>query len=197
MVSRLLRDKGVREFVEAAALVRGGGVREAGGTRGAGEARGVRGDVTFTLVGAPDEGNPTSVPAETVRSWVAEGLVEWWGHRDDVAEVLARSHVAVLASYEEGLPMSLLEAAACGRPIVATDVPGCREVVRHGVNGLLVPARDARALADAILELAGDPARRAAMGAEGRRRAETEFAAERIHAETLRVYERALATAGR
>ena len=180
MVSRLLRDKGVREFVEAAALVRG-----------------VRDDVTFTLVGAPDEGNPTSIPAETVRSWVAEGLVEWRGHRDDVAEVLARSHVAVLPSYEEGLPMSLLEAAACGRPIVATDVPGCREVVRHGVNGLLVPARDARALADAILDLAGDPVRRAAMGAEGRRRAETEFAAERIHAETLQVYERALAAAGR
>ena len=180
MVSRLLWDKGVREFVEAAALVRR-----------------ARTDVTFTLVGAPDEGNPTSVPLETVRSWVAEGLLEWWGRRDDVAEVLARSHVAVLPSYEEGLPMSLLEAAACGRPIVATDVPGCREVVRHGVNGLLVPARDARALADAILELAGDPARRAAMGAEGRRRAETEFAAERIHAETLRVYERALAAAGR
>ena len=181
MVSRLLRDKGVREFVEAASLVRK-----------------VRDDIVFTLVGAPDEGNPTSVPTEQVRSWAAEGLVEWWGHREDVAEVLAGSHVAVLPTYYgEGVPKTLLEAAACGRPIVATDVPGCREVVHHGGNGLLVPARDARALADAITALADDPARRAAMGAEGRRRAETEFAAERIHAETLRVYERALAAAGK
>ena len=181
MVSRLLRDKGVREFVEAASLVRK-----------------VRDDIVFTLVGAPDEGNPTSVPTEQVRSWVAEGLVEWWGHREDVAEVLAGSHVAVLPTYYgEGVPKTLLEAAACGRPIVATDVPGCREVVHHGGNGLLVPARDARALAGAITALADDPARRAAMGAEGRRRAETEFAAERIHAETLRVYERALAAAGK
>ncbi len=177
MVSRLLRDKGVREFVEAAALVR---------------AR--RGDIVFTLVGAPDEGNPTFVPLADLRSWAGEGVIEWWGHRDDVARVLARSHVAVLPTYYgEGIPMTLLEAAACGRPIIATDVPGCREVVRHGKNGLLVPARDPRALADAIAGLARDPARRAEMGAEGRRRAETEFAAERIHTETLLVYERALA----
>ena len=176
MVSRLLWDKGVREFVDAAMLVRK-----------------AHGDVVFTLVGAPDEGNPTSVSPQQVRSWAEAGLVEWWGHREDVADVLARSHVAVLPSYEEGMPKILLEAAACGRPIVATDVSGCREVVRHGVNGLLVPARDPRALADAIAVLAGDSARRAAMGAEGRRRAETEFASERINQETLQVYEQALA----
>ena len=181
MVSRLLRDKGVREFVEAASLVRK-----------------VRGDIVFTLVGAPDEGNPTSVPTEEVRSWAADGLVEWWGHREDVADVLAGSHVAVLPTYYgEGVPKTLLEAAACGRPIVATDFAGCREVVRHGGNGLLVPPRDAPALSNAIMALAGDPARRAAMGAAGRRRAETEFAAERINEETLRVYERALAAAGK
>ena len=177
MVSRLLRDKGVGEFVGAAMLV-----REA------------RGDVVFTLVGAPDEGNPSSVSSQELRSWADAGLVEWWGYREDVADVLARSHVAVLPTYYgEGIPKTLLEAAACGRPIVATDVPGCREAVRHGGNGLLVPPRNARALADAILSLVGDPARRAAMGAEGRRRAETEFAAERINKETLQVYERALA----
>ena len=177
MVSRLLWDKGVREFVDAAMLVRK-----------------VRGDVVFTLVGTPDEENPASVPSDQVRIWAAAGLVEWWGYREDIADVLARSHVAVLPTYYgEGVPKTLLEAAACGRPIVATDVPGCREVVRHGGNGLLVPARDARALADAIMVLAGDPARRAAMGAEGRRLAETEFAAERINQETLQVYERALA----
>ena len=176
MVSRLLRDKGVREFVDAAALVRD-----------------TRNDVVFTLVGTPDEGNPSSVSSRQVRSWADAGRLEWWGYREDIADVLARSHIAVLPSYGEGMPKTLLEAAACGRPIVATDVPGCRDVVRHGVNGLLVPARDARALADAITALADDPARRAAMGAEGRRRAEEEFAAARIHRETLQVYERALA----
>ena len=179
MVSRLLWGKGVREFVDAASLVRK-----------------TRADVTFTLVGAPDDGNLSSVPPEQVRSWAAEGIVECWGHRDDVAEILARSHIAVLPTYYgEGIPKSLLEAAACGRPIVATDVPGCREVVRHGENGLLVPSRDPRALAGAIMALVDDPARRAAMGAESRRRAETEFADERIHAETLLVYEQALAAA--
>ena len=179
MVSRLLWDKGVREFVDAVML-----------------ARRTRDDIVFTLVGTPDDGNPTSVSSQQVRSWVDAGLVEWWGYREDIAEVLACSHIAVLPSYGEGMPKTLLEAAACGRPIVATNVSGCREVVRHGGNGLLVPVRDARALADAILALAGDPARRAAMGAEGRRRAETEFAAERINEETLRVYERALALGG-
>ena len=180
MVSRLLRDKGVREFFEAAALV-----REA------------RRDIVFTLVGAPDDGNPTSVPREELRSWVAEGHVEWRGHREDVADVLAASHIAMLPTcYGEGAPKTLIEAAACGRAIVATDVPGCRTVVRHGANGLLVPARDARALAEAALALADDPARRAAMGAEGRRRAETEFSSDCIHAETLEIYERALAPAG-
>ena len=79
----------------------------------------------FTLVGAPDEGNPTSVSPQQVRSWAEAGLVEWWGHREDVADVLARSHVAVLPSYGEGMPKTLLEAAACGRPVVATDVSGC------------------------------------------------------------------------
>ena len=107
MVSRLLWDKGMREFVDAAMLVRK-----------------VRGDVVFTLVGTPDEENPASVSSEQVQSWAADGLVEWWGYREDVADVLACSHVAVLPSYGEGLPKTLLEAAACGRPIVATDVSG-------------------------------------------------------------------------
>ena len=179
MVSRLLRDKGVREFCEAAALVRR-----------------ARKDIVFTLVGTPDEGNPTSVLEEELRSWTADGLVEWQGRREDVADVLAASHVAMLPTYYgEGAPKTLIEAAACGRAIIATDVPGCRTVVRHGGNGLLVPARDARALAEAALALAEDPARRAAMGAEGRRRAETEFASDLIHAETLKVYERSLAAA--
>jgi len=180
MVSRLLWSKGVREFVEAASLIRR-----------------TRDDIVFTLVGAPDEVNLAAVPSEAARSWEADGIVEWWAHRDDVEDVLARSHMAVLPTYYgEGIPKTLLEAAACGRPIVASDVPGCREVVAHEENGLLVPPRQPRALADAILALVDDPARRAAMGAKGRKRAETEFAADRINAETLLVYEQALAVAG-
>ena len=183
MVSRLLWGKGVREFVEAGRLVR--------------KARDDVESIVFTLVGAPDDGNPSSVSSHQMRAWVADGVIEWWGFREDVASVLACSHIAVLPTfYGEGIPKTLLEAAAAGRPIVATDVPGCREVVRHEGNGLLVPPRNARALADAILALAGDPGRRAAMGAEGRRRAETEFAADRINEETLAVYERALVLGG-
>ncbi len=177
MVSRLLWAKGVGEFVRAAAAIRER-----------------RKDILFTLVGAPDPGNPDAVPAERCRAWAAAGVVEWWGHRDDVAEVWARSHIAALPSwYREGLPAALLEAAACGRPIVTTDMPGCREAVRHGENGMLVPIRDAAALAEAIVTLADDPSGRRALGAAGRRRAEAEFADARIQAETLRVYERALA----
>ena len=145
MVSRLLWDKGVREFVDAAMLVRK-----------------ARGDVVFTLVGTPDEENPASVSSEQVQSWAADGLVEWWGYREDVADVLACSHVAVLPSYGEGLPKTLLEAAACGRPIVATDVSGCREVVRHGGNGLLVPVQGrSRACASAsAVRATSTPSRR-------------------------------------
>ena len=177
MVSRLLWAKGVGEFVEAASAVRK-----------------MREDIVFTLVGAPDEGNPAAVPADRVAAWADSGLVEWWGYREDIAGVWARSHIAALPSwYREGLPSALLEAAACGRPCVTTDTPGCREAVHHDRNGLLVPARDARALAEAIVALADDPARRASMGAACRRRAETEFTAARVHEQTLDVYERALA----
>ena len=177
MVSRLLWAKGVGEFIEAASAVRE-----------------TRKDLVFTLVGAPDKENPRAVPYEQAAAWRAAGIIDWWGYREDIANVWARSHIAVLPSwYREGLPSALLEAAACGRPIVTTDMPGCRQAVRHGENGLLVPIRDARALADAIMTLADDPALRTSMGAAGRRRAEVEFAAARVHAETLQIYEQALA----
>ena len=180
MVSRLLWAKGVGEFVEAARAVRS-----------------ARDDIVFTLVGAPDENNPDAIPCAQAASWRSADLVEWWGFRENIPEVWARSHIAALPSwYREGLPSSLIEAAASGRPIVTTDSPGCREVVRHGENGLLVPARDVRALTDAITSLADDSARRASMGAAGRQRALREFAANRIQEATLRVYEQALAEGG-
>jgi glycosyltransferase involved in cell wall biosynthesis len=169
--SRLLWDKGVREFVEAAALLRARGV----------EAR-------FVLVGSPDPGNPAAVPERTLRDWVETGPIEWWGHREDMPATLAQSHLVCLPSYREGLPKILLEAAACGRPIVTSDAPGCREAVRHGKNGLLVPARNCGALADALESLIRDPAARQAFGRRGREMAEAEFGLEPVIRATLGLY---------
>lgn len=171
LVSRLLRDKGIGEFVEAAESLRKKNVA-----------------ARFVVVGDADPDNPSAVGPEQVSKWSGEGTVEWWGRRSNVAEALAASHVVCLPSYREGLPKVLLEAAATGRPIVSTDVPGCRDVVRHGVNGLLVPARDAPALAAAIERLVADPAMRLSMGREGRALVEREFALDRVVGATLDLY---------
>jgi glycosyltransferase involved in cell wall biosynthesis len=151
LVSRMLRSKGVGEFVEAARILRGRGV-----------------EFDAVLVGDPDPENPQSIREATLRRWQDEGVVSWRGHSDNVQAVWARSHVAVLPSYREGLPKTLLEAAACGRPLVSTDVPGCREIVFDGRNGFLVPVKNAVALADAMERLAADPMLRRSMGDEGR-----------------------------
>ena len=119
--------------------------------------------------------------------------MEWWGLRDDMPSVLHKASVVALpTSYPEGTPKILLEAAACGRPIVATDVPGCREIVRHGENGLLVPPRDATALADALAVLVGDKDLRVRMGARGREIAVAEFSEEIVIGQTLAVYREVL-----
>ena len=180
MVSRLLWDKGVGEFVEAARL-----------------ARARNPELRFTLIGAPDEGNPAAVPVAQLEAWQAEGIIEWQGRRDDIPAVWQKSHIAVLPSYREGLPMALLEAASCGRPIVAADVPGSREIARDGESALLVPPRDPAALAAAILRLADDPALRARLGAGGRRLIEQEFSEERIAAATLDLWRRLIASPDR
>ncbi|WP_417221108.1 glycosyltransferase family 4 protein [Achromobacter spanius] len=169
MVARLLRDKGVREFVEAATILR---------------ARGV--PVVMQLVGGLDAGNPASATQQEVDAWQRDGAVQALGERSDIAELYAASHVAVLPSYREGLPKSLIEAAACGRAVVTTDVPGCRDAIEPGQTGLLVPVRDAQALADAIARLAEDAALRQTLGAAGRALAEREFdigRVARIHVE--------------
>lgn len=176
LVARMLRDKGVGEFVEAARCL---GLR--------------RDQARFVLVGDPDPANPASIPEATLRQWDTEGIVEWWGRRSDMAEVYAQAHIACLPSYREGLPMSLLEAAACGLPIVATDVPGCREIVLQGENGLLVPPRDSETLARALNLLIHDAGLRARMGRRGRELALAEFSAQRIIAETLALYREMLA----
>jgi glycosyltransferase involved in cell wall biosynthesis len=172
LAARMLWDKGVGEFVEAARQLKQGGVT-----------------ARFILVGDPDPDNPAAIPEVTLSAWQKEEVVEWWGHRDDMVEIFRDAHVVCLPSYREGLPKVLLEAAACARPIVTTDVPGCREVVREGVNGLLVPARDAQALSDALLCLIKNPELCTKMGRCGREIVLQEFSSEKVIAQTLDLYE--------
>lgn len=171
LATRMLWDKGVQEYVDAVRLLRERGI-----------------SARFALVGSSDEGNPTAVPVHQLQAWHADGIVEWWGHVDDMPRVFAESSVVVLPSYREGLPKVLLEAAASGRAIVATDVPGCREIVRHEENGLLVPAQDPKALADAIERLLMDRDLRHKFGRRGRKIVESEFSVELVVRQTLDVY---------
>ena len=172
MHSRMLWDKGVSELVEAARQLR---------------ARGVP-DFVVRLAGDPDVHNPASISLQQLREWSTEGVVEWIGRADDVPAELRRCHIACLPSYREGAPLSLLEAAASGRPIVTTDVPGCREVVHHERNGLLVPVRDAGGLADALERLILDAALRQRLGAYGRERAEREFSSDVVNDKIISTY---------
>ncbi|CAB3650979.1 glycosyltransferase family 4 protein [Achromobacter pestifer] len=163
MVARLLRDKGVQEFVQAAQMLRQRDV-----------------PVTMQLVGGVDAGNPASATQDEVDAWKRDGAVQVLGERSDIADLYAASHIAVLPSYREGLPKSLIEAAACGRAVVTTDVPGCRDAIEPNETGLLVPVRDAQALADAIARLVDDTALRLSMGNAGRVLAEREFDIARV-----------------
>lgn len=169
-VSRMLWDKGIGELVEAARLLKQRGVA-----------------LTVRLVG-PTDLNPASIDPETLRAWAAEGVVDVAGPSQDIAGIYAQAHIAVLPSYREGLPKSLLEAAACGRPIIATDVPGCREVCRDGETGIRVPSHAVDPLADALQRLAEDKDQRLVLGAGARHAAETEFAQELIVSQTLELY---------
>ena len=179
MAGRFLWEKGVGEFVEAARILNSRTLRQAQGTIAI---------ARFVLVGDTYPDNPGAVSPEQLQAWVDEGVVEWWGWHDDMSAMFPQAHIVCLPSYREGMPLSLAEAAACGRPVVTTDVPGCREIVRDGVNGFLVPVRDPVALAEALRKLIEDPALRAEMGRRGRERVETEFSVQRIVDETLQVY---------
>ena len=170
--ARLLWHKGVAEFVQAAHWLRAEGIQ-----------------VRFVLVGDSDPENPSSVPLAQIQKWEREAVIEWWGWVEDMAEAYAKAHIVCLPSYREGLPKTLIEAAACGRPIIASDVPGCREVVRSGENGLLVPSRDPFALAEAIRLLVKNPSLRREMGTRGRDIAVKEFSTTQIISQTLSVYQ--------
>jgi len=174
LTGRLLRSKGVPEFVEAAKRLRQNGVR-----------------ARFVLVGGPFLDNPESVTAEEISDWEKSGWIEYWGWHDDMADVYPKAAVVCLpTAYKEGLPRSLLEAGACGRPVVATDIPGCRAIVRHGENGLLVEPHNVDALVEALKTLLNDRALRQTMGLRGREIVGREFSVETIIARTLRLYDR-------
>ena len=170
-VGRLLDDKGIRSLVAAHRLLRERGV-----------------DVTLLIAGTPDPANPASVDESEALAWNREPGITWLGHVADIADLWRRAAIAVLPSRREGLPKSLLEAAACGRPMIATDVPGCREVVLPGETGLLVPVDNPHALADAIAMLAASPQLRASYGTAARNLAVGRFSADAIGRQTVALY---------
>ena len=171
MPSRVLWDKGVAEFIDAARILKNDGFK-----------------LKFCLAGEPDPGNPASVPKELILDWVSEGVLDWLGHVDDMPSLLQRVQIVVLPSYREGLPKGLIEAAACGCAIVTTDVPGCREVVEDGVDGFLVPVKDAAALASAISSLARSSELRSRIGKAARAKAESTFEVSDVNSRTFAVY---------
>lgn len=177
LASRMLWDKGVGEFVEAARILKSSGV-----------------NARFVLAGDTDTANPSAIPVSELRSWHSEGVIEWLGNVDKMPHLYAESNIVCLPSYREGIPKVLIEAASCARPIVTTDVPGCREVVINNINGLLVPVKNAQALAEALRILIESPSLRIEMGEKGRELVKKEFSIEKVVSETLAVYRKVLSS---
>lgn len=171
LCARMLWDKGIKEFVEAAQIVRSHGKK-----------------ARMVLVGGTDPGNPSSVPEELLKRWDDQGIVEWWGWKDDMLEVYRSASVICLPSYGEGLARSLLEAAACGLPIIATDIPGCREIVKQNETGFLVPIRNGNALADSIMYAIDHPDLLVEMGNKGREWIIKSYSTKIINHETYELY---------
>ncbi len=178
--ARMLKDKGVWEFVEAARRFRA----ISGETEPSPDGLIAR----FALVGDNDDDNPASIHTSELKAWEKESVIEWWGWKENMANVYAQAAIVCLPSYREGLPKTLIEAAACGRPIIASDVPGCREVVRNGENGLLVPPKDVAALVEAMKFLLKNPDKLHDMGICGRKRAIEEFSMEMAVFQRIEVY---------
>jgi glycosyltransferase involved in cell wall biosynthesis len=170
---RMLEDKGVRTLVEAQRRLLDAGH-----------------DIRLLLAGTPDPANPNTISERDLAAWSQRRGVRWLGQVGDIRDVWRDVHIAVLMSRSEGLPLSLLEAAACGRPLIASDVPGCREIARDGINALLVPPDDPAALSAAIAELAGDAARRRDFGAAGRKLVETTYGTAQVAAAIVAIYRR-------
>lgn len=172
MAARLLRDKGVFEFVEAAKILKKRRI-----------------SVIMQLIGSPDLGNPTSITELELITWKNEGNIEFLGYRSDISNLYSKANIVCLPSYREGLPKSLVEAAACGRVVITTDVPGCRDAITEGVTGVLVPVKNAVALAETIEKLVNDDELRRTMGLAGRKLAEEAFDIDIIVRQHLDIYE--------
>jgi glycosyltransferase involved in cell wall biosynthesis len=180
LATRLLWSKGVGDYVAAARALAGAGLA-----------------ADFLVAGASDEGSPDSIPDKVIEGWRADGDVGFLGHVDDIDRLLKTIDIVVLPSrYAEGVPRILLEAAASSIAIVASDRPGCREIVEDNVTGLLIPPGDIAALTEALRKLIVDPVRRAELGAAARRKAQLEFEESRIIEDTIGVYREALGMTG-
>ena len=170
--SRFVEEKGLRYFVEASNILKSRDV-----------------SVRFVIVGKPEMDQPTSINPNEITDWVNKGLVEWWGWHDQMEKIYPLTHIICLPTYYmEGIPKSLIEAAASGRPLVATDVPGCREIVQDGQNGLLVPVKNSTVLADAIMRLATNEEERVRMGKKSREIALAGFSLEKVIKEYFELY---------
>ncbi len=177
---RMLWDKGVGVLVDAVKILHQQNI-----------------SARLVLVGEPDPGNPASIPSSQIDSWVKDGLAEWWGWQSDMNTIYGRSNlVALPTTYGEGVPTVLLEAAACGRAIVASDIPGCREIVQDGVNGVLISPGNPVSLAEALGKLVTDPGQRGRMGLAGRRLVEEKFTVDMVNEATLAVYQSVLGPGG-
>jgi glycosyltransferase involved in cell wall biosynthesis len=177
LAARLLWDKGLAEYVGAARHLQKDGRT-----------------IKFLLAGDQDSGNPAAVPEVTVLQWQTDGLLEWLGHVDDMPGLLTEVDIMVLPSYREGLPKSLIEAAACAVPLIATDVPGCREVITDGIDGLLVPVQDSTALAEAIRRLDDDRKFAKRLGIAAQEKALRKFDQDIVIEQTIAVYDELLST---
>ena len=173
LIARLLRDKGIYEFVEAAKII-------------IGQSHNVR----FILVGDIDEGNPASLTQNELQDWLEKGVIEWWGWRDDVINVYHSANIVCLPSYREGISRTLIEAGACGKPLVTTNVPGCKQVVIDGENGFVVPQKNAEELAKALVKLIINPKLRKVMGMRSREIVTKTFSSSIINSQTLALYEK-------
>lgn len=168
---RLLKDKGVLEFIDAAITLKS-----------------LAPEIRMVLVGDIDEGNPNSITHKQLSVWCSEGYVEHWGYSDDMPSVLSKSNLVVLPSYREGLPKSLIEAAASKRAVITTDVPGCRDAITPNKTGILIPVRNSKKLASAILDLVKDDENRKALARCGRKLAEREFDINKVIEQHMAIY---------
>lgn len=171
LVSRMLYDKGIEDFVHAVKRVKEQGI----------EAR-------FILVGDTDTENPAAIPVDILQRWRDEGMIEWRGRQENMPEVYSQAHVVVLPSHREGFPKTVIEAAACGRPVITTDVPGCRDAIIPDETGMLVPVKDPAALAHAMIDLINNKDKRTRLGKAGRKLVEEKYSTDIINSQFLDLY---------